>query len=842
MKPITLIPSQINLNPHKLAYLLSSFLLYAISFPAQARQPIVISDIQLVTQVQDSSDSTEIIPLEWINFSPYTQPGQNPNHNSVIPESQIIALLDSIRPYTKGIRTFGTQNGLEHAPRLAKERGLNVIVGIWIGRNDSINQIQIANGIAIAKAGYADRLIVGSEALYFRLTSPEQLIAYIQQVKDSCPDIPVSTADVYSALIAHPEVLEVCDFIAPNIYPFWEGIEVECAMQRFHQAYLSVLAVADGKEIFISESGWKTGGAAQGEAIPSLEHAIQYNRELLAWAQALDIEVNIFEAFDEPWKQPNDDGWGVFNNQGSLKPGMDTLFKPFDTIDSTWLCKAHDSIGSDTLIIDYLPPIGSFSFVEGHSDPQISCDYVIATYIKVRNGWWTKPTFAQPAVPILCNGKWRVDYTTGGSDRQASEICIFLIPATYDPPRSSGRSSIPSDIYQHALSWKCIQRYQLDTVEVVTSADTICSGDSVRLTASGGTNYRWSTGEMTPSVQVAPLWTQSYKVEITDGMGGGAILSKTIVVLRPPYARVIAFPTYVCAGESSTLTVLGDGTYLWSTGDTTESIVVVPDTTTSYAVTVTDSLGCASTVSREINVKPLPSIAISGELNICQGESTRLTASGGIGYEWSSGERTPNITIAPDETTTYTVTSRGSNGCEHTVSETVVVHPLPEVALDGARDTFYNGYTDSIFYMGIPRGGYYSFPNIDTVESDTVFNPAKLPAGTHLLKYTYTDPLTGCTHSDSVEIIIMDGVYVGIDDTHYPSVTLFPNPSHGEVWIVFDQMPDQVHYRIVDAMGRLISTGQSRSKEIHLYGLPRGIFLLTLSGRNLFVTKKIKVD
>jgi hypothetical protein len=66
--------------------------------------------------------------------------------------------------------------------------------------------------------------------------------------------------------------------------------------------------------------------------------------------------------------------------------------------------------------------------------------------------------------------------------------------------------------------------------------------------------------------------------------------------------------------------VLGNGpfTYLWTTGDTTQSIYVAPDTTTTYGVVVTGSNGCPSdTAYGTVTVFPLPDCFITGPDTIC---------------------------------------------------------------------------------------------------------------------------------------------------------------------------------------------------------------------------------
>lgn len=572
---------------------------------------LLIFSIQVMPLGLSGQGNRDILKLKWINFGPYTEVGQNPG--GTISEAQIIALLDSIQPYVEGIRTYGTQNGLEKIPLLAKQRGLKVMVGIYLSQDLLVNNAQVAKGIEIANAGNADMLIVGGEVLYNNFLTPSQLIGYINQVKAACPTIPVTTADVHRMLIAHPEVVDACDFVFPNIYPYYEGQPIDCALQWLDQAHQSLLPVANGKEIIISETGWKTSGPVVGEAIPSFQNAVRYHRELLDWSQTTGVDVTFFEAFDEPWKIPlNDDGWGIFFNDATLKPGMDSLFLPIEPIVNTWSCRVAPDAGTDMLILDYIPVLGSSDNIKGHINDLNTCDYHVAAYIKVGGGWWTKPTFDMPAVPVLCNGQWSLDYTGGGNDPLATEMCFFVIDENYNPPACSGCGAIPQEIYANALAEKCIQRYLLTDVTASASDAELCAGDFTILTASGGSQYLWSTGQTGAVVQVFPTVTTTYSVTITDGTGGGAIATVQVNVLSKPNFGIAATPDTIDAGGTSMLNVTGAGSisFLWSTGETTRTIEVHPMATTTYTVTATGGNGCTDVDSITVVVNPISSTSI----------------------------------------------------------------------------------------------------------------------------------------------------------------------------------------------------------------------------------------
>jgi hypothetical protein len=123
---------------------------------------------------------------------------------------------------------------------------------------------------------------------------------------------------------------------------------------------------------------------------------------------------------------------------------------------------------------------------------------------------------------------------------------------------------------------------------------SICPGKPTTLTSSAASTYSWSTGATTQSIDVSAAG--SFTVTTTDSRGCAATSAPTVVSTYPaPSTPTITASgaTRFCVGGTVTLTANSAAGYLWSTGATTQSIVV--NSSGNYTVTTTDVNGCTAT-------------------------------------------------------------------------------------------------------------------------------------------------------------------------------------------------------------------------------------------------------
>jgi len=253
-------------------------------------------------------------------FSLYEE-GQKPG--DIISEEQIRKRMQILQKYTSWVRSFSCTDGNEMIPIIAKEYGLKTLVGAWLGSDVEKNQEEIDGLIKLARDGYVDIAAVGNEVLYRHDLNEDELLNYIEAVKKEIPDVPVGYVDAYYEFVQRQRIVDACDIILCNCYPYWEGTDINGSFEHMRHMFSSVVNAANGKRVVITETGWPSKGENLGSAVPSHINAMKYFINTHLWAKDENIETFYFSSFDESWKVGSEGEvgayWGVWDSNGKLK-------------------------------------------------------------------------------------------------------------------------------------------------------------------------------------------------------------------------------------------------------------------------------------------------------------------------------------------------------------------------------------------------------------------------------------------------------------------------------------------------------------------------------------------
>ncbi len=255
-----------------------------------------------------------------ICFSPYLE-GQD--IGDILSEEQIQKRINVISPYTKWVRSFSCTDGNELIPKVAHGKGLKTMVGAWISDDKAQNEIEIEALINLAQKGYVDIAVVGNEVLMRNELTEDEVLNYINRVKEALPDIKVGYVDAYYQFHERPNLVEVCDVILANCYPFWEGSNIDQASSYLKQMYTVTKNISKGKPVIITETGWPNKGQNTQDAEPSSNNAMKYFINASNWARQEEIKMFYFSSFDESWKVHHEgdigERWGLWDKNEKLK-------------------------------------------------------------------------------------------------------------------------------------------------------------------------------------------------------------------------------------------------------------------------------------------------------------------------------------------------------------------------------------------------------------------------------------------------------------------------------------------------------------------------------------------
>ncbi len=277
----------------------------------------------------------------------------------------------------------------------------------------------------------------------------------------------------------------------------------------------------------------------------------------------------------------------------------------------------------------------------------------------------------------------------------------------------------------------------------------LCPSATTALTITGTYDeILWSDGATTAATTFNTPGT--YTVMVRQGCTIGV---DTIVVTGLT-SVASASSTAFCPGDSSMLTVAGNAlSYVWNPGNiTNDSVMVMPASSTTFTVTATGDGGCTYDQNISITVHPPATITASVSTSaICEGDSTQISASGALSYNWQPIAMSGSpLMVAPTANSTYTVTGTDANGCTGIDSVVVTVNTLPVVVATATAMSICNGDTLTLTGSG---ASFYSWTPPATLSAPSDDTTLAFPATSTTYVLNGVDN-NGCVDNDTIAITV----------------------------------------------------------------------------------------
>lgn len=382
------------------------------------------------------------------------------------------------------------------------------------------------------------------------------------------------------------------------------------------------------------------------------------------------------------------------------------------------------------------------------------------------------------------------DYGDGARDTIFEDLHIYQVPGTYNVTLIVVDSN-SCNVTDTATATVTVYA---NPIANSSGGDTVCSGASVQLSASGGQFYDWSPGiylnDSTIASPIAnPVNDVTYQVVVTDT--NGCTDTSFITIDVTVFSAEAGPPVSFCEGQGGAQLQAGaitDGTapfyYTWWCDSTNtfcgldstfdDDPLALPSDTTTYYLQVTDANGCLSAIdSTTVNVLPVPIADAGPDQFICDQPAPGVVLNGSFSnapgpfdFYWFPSAGLNDSTLLnpfarPDTTTVYTLVGVSANGCSSapttldTIS-TVIVNVNPRPIADAGPDiALCAGDSSQLQGTGSGAGPLYGFewsPFTGLSDSATA-SPFAFPPIT--TEYILTVWSNGCpSYGDTVRVTV----------------------------------------------------------------------------------------
>lgn len=193
----------------------------------------------------------------------------------------------------------------------------------------------------------------------------------------------------------------------------------------------------------------------------------------------------------------------------------------------------------------------------------------------------------------------------------------------------------------------------IPVVGITVDKTQLCYGESINMTATGGSQYRWSTGATTSTINVTPLATTDYSVNVKSEAQCEADTTYTITVDPEIIFGSVTSPSY-CEKTTGTIAMQmqgGSGGFTFTCPNATFADTLAEHLLAgTYAVTAMDAAGCTKTQNIDVPAVAGPSACFIFASNDDVHMSITNCTTGGSNnsYFWDFGDAVTSVDVNPE--------------------------------------------------------------------------------------------------------------------------------------------------------------------------------------------------
>lgn len=377
---------------------------------------------------------------------------------------------------------------------------------------------------------------------------------------------------------------------------------------------------------------------------------------------------------------------------------------------------------------------------------------------------------------------------------------------------------------------------------VTASPPTICVGQSSNLFAGGnGTIFAWSNGEITQTINVSPIITSLYTVNVTGSNGCSTNDAITVSVNPLPSVTVNPSSANSCGGVITiTANTSTNSTYQWYMNN-----ILMPAETAqdywanqsgSFMVVATDSFGCSASATSTITVNPLPVVNLTlTQDQFCTDVNSAVISGGSPAGGTYSGVAVfggntvyPPVTGVGTYTVTYTVTD--GNGCSNAATDLLTINPVPAVSFFSIVGSVTTSTPPFDLMTSVsPTGGNFWGPGVN----GSFFYPDSAGVGSHMITYSWTNTVSWCEAHQIQYVNVGSGVGIG-ENAAVNAVNIFPNPANDLLNIAGIDLREITSLKVMNLLGEVVMTMKPNTNDItiNISDFSSGMYLISFMNAN----------